>query len=274
MDNVEGSLKGVDAASYEIAREMTASLVSEEVRRLQFLLDSDRLTAIDKDSFRRLLQEDMREATLRNSLKTLSILLHKHYGKRVILLVDEYDVPLSKASQYGYYDRMVDLIRSIFGNGLKTNDHLYFAVLTGCLRIARESIFTGLNNFKINSISDVDCAEYFGFTDREVEDILRYYGVEARLSDMKEWYDGYRFGNVEVYCHWDVVNQCDRLCTDPQAEMESYWVNSSENSVIRDLHRLAIPNREVLEIYENRISSWFRGKALGGPIQCGIRRGI
>ena len=323
------SLKGMDASSYDIAREMAAALVSEEARRLQFLLDSQQLTALDKDSFLRLTREPMSESTLRNSLKTLSALLHKHYGKKTIILLDEYDVPLAKASSYGYYDQMVDLIRGIFGNGLKTNEHLYFAVLTGCLRIARESIFTGLNNFKINSISDVDCAEYFGFTDREVQELLQYYGVEARFADMKDWYDGYHFGNVDVYCPWDVINQCDRLRKDPQAEMASYWVNSSENSIIRDLlqgiseatkaelealisgqfvekrifseltyadlkdqdrenrqtnlwsilyasgyltdaaaprqdlHKLVIPNKEVLGIYDSRISSWFRRQALG-----------
>ena len=158
-----------------------------------------------------------------------------HYGRRAVILIDEYDVPLDKAYQEGYYAQMVKLIRSLFSQALKTNKNLDFAVLTGCLRIARESIFTGLNNFNVFSISDSDCAEYFGFTDGEVKEMLKYYGVEDRFPDMKEWYDGYRFGDAEVYCPWDVIVQCRKLRSSKDAPMEPHWENSSSNAIIKDI---------------------------------------
>ena len=171
----------------------------------------------------------------------LSELLGKHYGRRVVILIDEYDVPLDKAYQNGYYEQMVGLIRSLLSQAFKTNENLEFAVLTGCLRIAMssverhlESIFTGLNNFKVRSISDEQCAEYFGFTDCEVREMLRYYGVEDRFPDMKEWYDGYHFGNVDVYCPWDVINQCDLLRVSKDAQMRPHWANSS-NAIVKDI---------------------------------------
>ena len=167
------------------------------------------------------------------SLKNLSMLLHKHYGKQVILLIDEYDVPLDKAFQYGYYDEMVSLIRSLFGNVLKTNPNLYFAVLTGCLRIAKESIFTGLNNFNVLSITNVQFDEFFGFTDREVRDLLEYFGLSEHYETIKEWYDGYQFGKKAVYCPWDVISYCKNLCADPEALPEDYWSNTSSNSIVR-----------------------------------------
>ena len=257
-------------------------------------------------------------------MKLLSRLLCKHYDIPVIVLIDEYDVPLDKAHQDGYYPQMVSLIRSLFSQLLKTNPNMSFAVITGCLRIARESIFTGLNHFKIRTISDVDCAEYFGFTDSEVREMLEYYEVEDRFSDVKEWYDGYRFGKSDVYCPWDVINQCDKFRINKDAEMESHWENSSSNVIVQDIienatettkteiealisgecvekalipeltytdldskdvdirqtylwsvlfasgyltdarepengrHRLVIPNREVLGIYEKKIHSWFK----------------
>ena len=168
-------------------------------------------------------------------MKLLSRLLCKHYDIPVIVLIDEYDVPLDKAHQDGYYPQMVSLIRSLFSQLLKTNPNMSFAVITGCLRIARESIFTGLNHFKIRTISDVDCAEYFGFTDSEVREMLEYYEVEDRFSDVKEWYDGYRFGKSDVYCPWDVINQCDKFRINKDAEMESHWENSSSNVIVQDI---------------------------------------
>ena len=167
------------------------------------------------------------------SLKTLSALLRKHYGRKVIVLIDEYDVPLAKASARGYYAEMVNLIRNLFEQVLKTNENLYFSVLTGCLRVAKESIFTGLNNPKILSITTVRFDEYFGFTDREVREILEYYGFEDKYELMKEWYDGYRFGNVEVYCPWDVISYCDELLDDPDAVPRDYWSNTSGNDVVK-----------------------------------------
>ena len=177
----------------------------------------------------------MSNATLIDSLNTLSRLLKQHYGQNVILLIDEYDVPLDKAFQSGYYDEMVNLIRNLLGNALKTNDSLYFAVLTGCLRISKESIFTGLNNLKIHTISDVRYDEYFGFTDADVDEILRFYGLTSYKDVIREWYDGYRFGKVDVYCPWDVINYCDVLLADPEAEPENYWANTSGNDLVRRL---------------------------------------
>ena len=174
-------------------------------------------------------------AFLYNSLKLLTRLLRKHFGTPVIVLIDEYDVPLDKAYQKHYYAEMIQLIRSFFSQGLKTNPNLCFAVITGCLRIARESIFTGLNNFKVRTISDVRFGEYFGFTDEEVRAMLAYYGLEEKYGLFKEWYDGYHFGNVDVYCPWDVINQCDKFCESRNARMEPHWENSSSNFIVRDI---------------------------------------
>ena len=173
------------------------------------------------------------------SLKTLSQLLFKHYGQKVVLLIDEYDVPLDKAFQAGYYDEMVSLIRNVLGNVLKSNDNLYFAVLTGCLRISKESIFTGLNNLKAHTISDVRYDEFFGFTDSDVDEMLNFYGLSSYKNAIRDWYDGYRFGNVDVYCPWDVINYCDELLADPGAEPENYWANTSGNDLIRRLLKKA-----------------------------------
>ena len=181
----------------------------------------------------------MTDAALIDSLKTLSQLLEKHYGQKSILLIDEYDVPLDKAFQNGYYDEMVNLIRSLFDNGMKTNDSLYFAVLTGCLRISKESIFTGLNNPKVHTISDVRYDEYFGFTNADVDELLEFYGLSAYKDTIKDWYDGYRFGDRDVYCPWDVINYCDELLADPSAEPENYWANTSGNDLIRRLLKKA-----------------------------------
>lgn len=205
------SLKGINAGSYEKACDMAVQIINSEVRRFQYLLDSEHLTTYDKKAFTALLQMDMNEAVLCSSLKILSELLEKHHGQKVILLIDEYDVPLSKAFERGYYDQMVIFIRNMFEHALKTNDSLKFAVLTGCMRISKESIFTGLNNLKVLSISEIQFDEYFGFTDQEVRDLLDYYELSDHYSAIKEWYDGYQFGNVEVYCPWDVINYCDAL---------------------------------------------------------------
>ena len=227
------SLKGIDAGSFNTARELAIQIINGEARRFQHLLNSDRLTIYDKDAYTALLRADMSEAVLYSSLKILSELLEKHYGWKVILLIDEYDVPLSKAFEQGYYDQMIVLIRNLFQQALKTNDSLELAVLTGCMRISKESIFTGLNNLKVLSVADVRFDEYFGFTDSEVRELLEYYDLSRNYGDVKEWYDGYRFGNVEVYCPWDVVNYCDELRADSNALPQNYWSNTSSNEVVR-----------------------------------------
>lgn len=227
------SLKGIDAADYETARNLMVKVVNEEARRFQFLTESSRLTDTDKMLFGQLLQKEMDDETLFCSLRELTELLRKHYEKQVIVLIDEYDVPLAKANELGYYDEMVRLIRGIFGSALKTNHNLYFAMLTGCLRVAKESIFTGVNNFNTFTITDVDFDEYFGFTDAEVKEMLEEYQLGSSYEDVREWYDGYRFGNVDVYCPWDVINHVDRLCAEPDAEPQSYWINSSGNDLVK-----------------------------------------
>lgn len=226
------SLKSIHADSYAKAKAQLIKLVNREARRVQFLLDSDRLTAVDKALFSELLDREMEEDTLVSSLQELTELLEIHFGQQVIVLIDEYDVPLAKANQNGYYDEMALLLRNFFENVLKTNDSLEFAVLTGCLRIAKESIFTGLNNFKVCSITDSDFDEAFGFTDSEVKSILQYYGQETHYTEVKEWYDGYRFGKADVYCPWDVLNYCRDLLKDEQAQPKNYWLNTSGNDVI------------------------------------------
>ena len=226
------SLKSISAQTYEKACDMAIQIVNGEARRFQYLLDSEHLTEYDKDAFKSLLLPDMKESVLCSSLRILSELLEKHHGQKVILLIDEYDVPLAKAFELGYYNSMTLLIRNLFENALKTNDSLKFAVLTGCMRISKESIFTGLNNLKVLSVADVQFDEYFGFTDRDVKNILEYYELSEHYDEIKMWYDGYRFGNVDVYCPWDVINYCSDHIEDPYLPPQNYWLNTSGNEMI------------------------------------------
>ena len=235
------SLKGVDGLNYKAANAALCNIIGREALRFQFLQKSSHLSEEEKDSYRRLIKIgsdsqaffDMTDSILTDSLQILTQLLEKHYGQKVILLIDEYDVPLDKAFQQGYYNEMVSLLRNMLGNVLKTNDALYFAVLTGCLRISKESIFTGLNNLKVHTISDVRYDEYFGFTDADVEKMLKFYGMSSYMDIIKEWYDGYIFGNVNVYCPWDVINYCDELLANPQTRPKNYWANTSGNAMVR-----------------------------------------
>ena len=321
------SLKGVEGQNFQEALAAMKWIIGQEALRFRFLLDSSRLSAEDKEIYRQLIEVGKGESglfimsndTLGASLKILSDLLCRHYGKGVILLIDEYDVPLDKAFQYGYYDQMVSLLRIVFGNVLKTNSSLYFAVLTGCLRISKESIFTGLNNLKTLTITNAQFDEYFGFTDKEVREMLSYYELEEHYETMKEWYDGYRFGKTDVYCPWDAINFCDELRADDEAYPQNYWSNTSGNAIvhrllnkadsvtkneienliagneiIKEIHqeltyseldqsvenlwsvlfttgyltqrgrvdgrkyRLAIPNREIRELFITQIREWFR----------------
>lgn len=239
------SLKGVDGRSFFSASAALRTIIGSEAMRFQFLKESEKLSNEEKEVYRRLIQIGsgegglyaMTEEVAAVSLKVLSQLLAKHCGQKAILLVDEYDVPLDKAFQAGYYEEMVDLIRNLLGNVLKTNDSLFFAVLTGCLRISKESIFTGLNNLKVHTISDVRYDEFFGFTDADVEELLEYYGTSAYKEAVRSWYDGYRFGDTDVYCPWDVINYCDELLVDPSALPKNYWANTSGNDLIRRLLR-------------------------------------
>ena len=229
---VSVSLKGINGATYEEARRFLIKTINEEARRLSVLSDSTELDETDHELLTQLKKKEMTNDSLVYSIRELTELLEKHYGSKVIVLIDEYDVPLAKANENGYYDEMVLLIRNLFENALKTNNSLKFAVLTGCLRIAKESIFTGLNNFKVYSITDKSFDETFGFTDEEVKELLRYYGQEKYYETVKEWYDGYRFGNVDVYCPWDVINFCSDHLADSGLEPKNYWANTSGNSVI------------------------------------------
>lgn len=230
------SLKGVDGLTFSEARFCLAELIESEARRFKFLMHSDNLDADDKAMYRDLLSlhgADVAAISLRFALKKLSELLYKHYGQKTLILIDEYDVPLDKAFQHGYYREMVALIRGLFGETLKTNEFIQFAVLTGCLRVSKESIFTGLNNFKVLSITDARFDEQFGFTDAEVQQLLHVYNLEEHLAETKEWYDGYRFGEVDVYCPWDVINHVDRLLGQPDAEPQAYWINTSGNELVK-----------------------------------------
>ena len=228
------SLKGVDGLTFEDAYGMLRLIIRAEVSRLQMLLDSERISEGDKKPLERILKEEDTKDDIQNSLKTLSCLLYQHYGQKTVLLIDEYDVPLDKAFHHGYYREMVALIRGLFGQALKTNEYLHFAVLTGCLRVAKESIFTGLNNFKVLSIIDPRFDEHFGFTDAEVKRLLADYGLESHFDEIKEWYDGYRFGDVDVYCPWDVINHVDLLRAKPDARPQAYWINTSGNDLVKD----------------------------------------
>ncbi len=232
------SLKSVDGLKYEAAVAALRRVIGNEACRFDFLAESERLGQNDKGLYSGLTDVKdgkflMTDDLLTDSLQTLSQLLEKHYGQKVILLLDEYDVPLDKAFQGGYYDEMVSLIRNLLGNALKTNDSLYFAVLTGCLRISKESIFTGLNNLKIHTISDVRYDEYFGFTNADVDQLLEFYGLSSYKNMIRDWYDGYRFGDTDVYCPWDVINYCDELLAAPNTPPKNYWANTSGNSLVR-----------------------------------------
>lgn len=230
------SLKGVEGLNFSEAKRRCIQLIRREAERFYYLKDSEKLLDLDKKKYHQLL--DMKDQPedvdiVISSIKTLSDLLYKHYGKKTVILIDEYDVPLDKAFQHGYYKEMIYFTRGLLGEALKTNDSLNFAVLTGCLRVSKESIFTGLNNFKILSITDTRFDEQFGFTDTEVRKLLSDYHLEDRFAEVKEWYDGYRFGKADVYCPWDVVNFVDRVKDDPEARPEAYWINTSGNDLVK-----------------------------------------
>lgn len=232
------SLKGIDGLSFEAARYRLIELIGVETERFLFLSESTKLTDNERNKYRAIVNLNngkytMDEDILISSLQTLSQLLCRHYGQKAIILIDEYDVPLDKAFQHGYYKEMVSLIRGLFGQALKTNDFLQFAVLTGCLCVSKESIFTGLNNFKVYAADDVQYEEEFGFTKEEVEKLLADYNMQGHSSEVKEWYDGYHFGNVDIYCPWDVINYVSDWLTDPNAHPKSYWINSSGNDLIK-----------------------------------------
>ena len=232
------SLKGVDGLNYQQAYAALRRLIGNEALRFYYLSDSPELLPDEKKTYQALIHVKdgkftMDDEMLVDSLRTLSQLLSKHFSQKVILLIDEYDVPLDKAFQAGYYDEMIVLIRNLFSNALKTNDFLQFAVLTGCLRVSKESIFTGLNNLKVHTITDVRYDQYFGFTEEEVSEMLAFYGLESYRDIIRDWYDGYRFGKVSLYCPWDVLNYCDELLADEEAEPENYWANTSENDMVR-----------------------------------------
>ena len=249
------SLKDVSGADFEEARGMLCRILGKEALRFSFLSESECLTEIERKQYQAMVKVGgegfftMADEVLKDSLLTLSQLLQKHYGQSVIILVDEYDVPLDKAYQSGYYDDMVALVRSIFGQALKTNDSLYFAVLTGCLRISKESIFTGMNNFSVYTVKDVQYSEYFGFTDAEIRQMLEYYGWTEKYDLIKEWYDGYRFGDVELYCPWDVISYFHALRMKPSVSPQNYWVNTSSNDIIRSfIEKADAVTREEIEL--------------------------
>lgn len=234
------SLKSVDGLKYESALAALKTVIGNEAMRFQFLKESEKLSEEEKEAYLRLIKIGsglggiyaMTEDVVAASLRILSQLLERHYGQKVILLIDEYDVPLDKAFQAGYYDEMVSLIRNLLGNVLKTNDSLYFAVLTGCLRISKESIFTGLNNLKVHTLSDIRYDEFFGFTNSDVDEMLTFYDLSSHKDMIRDWYDGYRFGNTDVYCPWDVINYCDELLADQSVPPKNYWANTSGNDLI------------------------------------------
>lgn len=261
------TLKGVDGLTFDKARQKLTNLVAREADRFHFLKGSSNLTDNEKERYLALVRMDngkysMDEDTLESSLQTLSELLFRHYQKKVIILIDEYDVPLDKAYQNGYYKEMVSLIRSLFGDALKTNEFLQFAVLTGCLRVSKESIFTGLNNFKILSITDVRFDEQFGFTETEVEKLLKDYHLESHLSEIKEWYDGYHFGDADIYCPWDVINHVDLLCENPGELPQCYWINSSGNALVKRF--ISMANKTTRDEIERLIA--------GEPIEKFVRQ--
>ncbi len=255
------SLKGVDRLKFEDAKYQFKKIIGDQARKFKFLNNSDNLDEYDKKLYLSLIEMDkdgylMNDNNLISSLKTLSYLLYKYYNQKTIILIDEYDVPLDKAFQNGYYSEMVSLIRGIFGEALKTNEYLEFAILTGCLRISKESIFTGLNNFKVLTITDSRFDEEFGFSESEVKQILEYYGLEDKYDEIKKWYDGYRFGDAEIYCPWDVINHVDDLRFDPSASPKAYWLNSSGNGLVKRLIDMADNNTK------NEIESLMKGETI------------
>ncbi len=227
------SLKGVEGLDFSSAKRMLCTIIEREINRHYYLKTSNALTEEDRTQFTKMLQGN--DGNIEDSIRMLSQLLYKHYNQKTVILIDEYDVPLDKAFQNGYYKEMVSIIRGIFGQALKTNEFLQFAVLTGCLRVSKESIFTGLNNFKVMSITDSRFDEQFGFTDCEVKKLLDDYGMLSHFDEIKEWYDGYHFGRADVYCPWDVINHVDHLRDDGDARPQTYWINSSGNSLVRRL---------------------------------------
>ena len=242
------SLKAINAGCYETAKEMAVQVIQEEARRLQYLLESDRLSQKEKDTFLKLFDDDVSEGMLCSSLRVFSELLQKHHGRKVVLLIDEYDVPLAKAFEQGYYDQMIVLIRNMFEQGLKTNGNLFMAVLTGCMRVSKESIFTGLNNLRVLSIADVEFEEHFGFTDWEVRELLDYYEMNEHYEQIREWYDGYRFGSIDVYCPWDVICCCGKIRSNPKAQPQNYWCNTSSNDAVRRFIEMADVGATKMEI--------------------------
>ena len=229
------SLKGIESLTYEGAFGMAVQVMNQAASEVDYLIDSENLTKEDKEAFKKLLSGDIKETEFMGSLHKLSYLLAKHHKSKTVILIDEYDVPLAKAFTYGYYDQMVNLIRGFLGNALKTNEYLQFAVLSGCMRISKESIFTGINNFNIMSITDVEFDEYFGFTDEEVKKLLEDYELSNHYESTKNWYDGYHFGNVDVYCPWDVICHCRKLLADPAIEPQNYWMNTSSNDIVKKI---------------------------------------
>ena len=247
------SLKGIDGLSFEAAKYRLTELIGVEAERFAFLADSEKLTENERSKYRAIIhlvngKYSMDEDMLVSSLQTLSQLLCRHYGQKAMILIDEYDVPLDKAFQHGYYKEMVSLIRGLFGQALKTNDDLQFAVLTGCLRVSKESIFTGLNNFKVYAADDVRYDEEFGFTNEGVKKLLANYNLQEHFEKVKEWYDGYHFGDADIYCPWDVINYVDDLLSDPNVQPKSYWINSSGNDLVkRFIEQADITTKDEIE---------------------------
>lgn len=250
------SLKGIEARTFTGAFQMAVQIMKGTAAKAQYLLESNALSDQDKMDYQKLQSGDMTEAVFCDSLRLLSELLEKHYNTKAILLIDEYDVPLAKAFENGYYEQMISLIRNWFGQALKTNNSLRFAVLTGCMRISKESIFTGLNNLKVRSVTDVRFDEYFGFTDKEVRELLEYYGYPESHEAAKKWYDGYRFGTADIYCPWDVLNYCDSLLDDKEAQPENYWINTSSNDAVKRFiqeSENAVTKREIERLVEGEV---------------------
>ena len=248
------SLKGAKAGNYEDAKAMMKYIMAAESRRLYDRMSEDKLSEKQKEQMKPLMSDNMKDTELMTALWILSSILKEYYGKKVIILIDEYDVPLDKAFENNYYNEMIILLRNMLEQSLKTNDNLYMAVLTGCLRIARESIFTGLNNFNIFSITDQYFDEYFGFTDKEVKEILQYYKVPEAFEQTKKWYDGYRFGNTDIYCPWDVINHCRALKVEPDATPQPYWINTSGNYIVKRFIEKANQQtrREIEQLIEGK----------------------
>ncbi len=258
------SLKDIEGDTYQEAYQVMADLITDVAGQFNFLSDSEKLDKSDKGRYEKLLSDNMRKNTLTGSLKLLSKLLEKHYGRKVVLLIDEYDVPLARAHANGYYDKMVSLMRSMLGAALKTNTSLEFAVLTGCLRISKESIFTGLNNLKVFSITNTTFHEFFGFTNQEVRELLQYYGLDAHYAAVQKWYDGYHFGNEDIYCPWDVINYCFDVRHDPGLSPQNYWINTSGNDVIKRF--VAMADDKTREEIETLVA--------GGTIEKDIREDL